>query len=192
MPLVHATLKQRYFLLVMDAPSTSLPLALFQEIEIEVHPSHPLHVPSYGYGIMETSALTHDPKRPHSYFIIRAWGCNCAAISHKSNMIHGFQLDSPIITGYPDSRLYCGLYQLGNGNAQWEPPHTQRYRREFRKKSTNGKLEEYTSEELRHYYVEGSVSEFIDWTDLFLTNNWAIPAPQSHTASVTRSRDNRA
>jgi len=169
----------------MDVPSTSPPLALFQQIEIEVDPRHPLHVPSYGYSIMETDALTHDPKRPHSYFLVRTCSCNCAANSHKGSMIHGFQLNSPLVTGTPDCRLYCGLYQLGNGNSQWEPPHARHYRKLFRKVSTNGELKEYTSEELQHGFVEGSVSELINWTDLFIANGWPIPTPQFHTTIVS-------
>lgn len=155
-------IEQRYFSFIMDAPSIPL-MTLFTNIDDELPLTHPLHLSFYDVNVMETGALAYDLRRPYSYFLIRTWSCNCIAEGHKQQTVHAFQLDSPLLIGCPDGRVYWGLCQLRK-DAQGEPPHAKRYRGKF------------TSKALEDCYREGSTSEFVDITGYALPWLDGLPA----------------
>jgi hypothetical protein len=150
MPLAHVALGPQCCTFIMNTP---FPAHLFNGVEVELDFCHPLHVPSIGLSIIGSDAPISDPSRPHSYYLIRIWECNCVARSHKRKTIHRFQLSSPLFTEIPDSRVYHGLCQIEGHGSQEEPLHARFYRGN------------YTRIDLQTYYVEGTVSEFIDVTN---------------------------
>jgi len=155
MPLVEIEFKWHHCSLFVDSSSASSLLDLIKEIGAELHSGHALHASCYDSNIAETNILAFNPKRPYSYAVTRTWECNCAARHHRQKTVHGFQIDSPLLPGRPDSRVYHGLLQLGENRSRGEPSHARLYRRNF------------SSAVLQDYYVEGSVSDFIDLTHVF-------------------------
>ena len=169
MPLVHIAFKMQHCSLFLDTSSTSSLLDLFRDIEVELHSGHSLHVSCYDCDIAETNVLAYNSKFPYSYLLTRTWECNCTASHHKRKTVHGIQLNSPLLHGRPDCRVYCSLLQLGERGSQGEPPHARLYR-----KGT-------TSAVLQDGYVEGSVSGFIDLTNVLHASQNV--GPHSHHPS---------